>query len=130
MSHSVLVVDDSILMRTALKRTIEMSDLDMSDFYEAANGQEALDLLSSNTVDLIFTDLNMPVMDGIELTHRLKASKEYAGIPIIVISTESSKTQIDNLKAEGIDDFLHKPFTPEQFKAVIKRNLPICNKTN
>lgn len=128
MSHSILIVDDSILMRTALRRTIENSDLGTVQIFEAENGQEALDFLSSNTVDLILTDLNMPVMDGIEFTHRIKASDEHCDIPIIVITTESSTVQLDNLKAEGIDDFLHKPFTPEQFQTVITRNLNACIK--
>ena len=130
MSYSVLIADDSILMRTVLKKNIENCDLGLDQIFEVENGQQALDFLSSNTVDLILTDLNMPVMDGIEFTHRLKASNEHCNIPIIVITAESSTSQIDNLKAEGIDDFLHKPFTPEEFKAVLTRNLPASVKTN
>lgn len=130
MAHSVLIIDDSILMRTALKRTIENSDVGLDQIFEVENGQQALDFLSSNTVGLILTDLNMPVMDGIELIHRLKASNEYCDIPVIVITTESSTSQIENLKAEGIDDFLNKPFTSEEFKTVITRNLNALAKTN
>ena len=130
MSHSVLIVDDSALMRAALKRAIDMGDVGLEQTFEASNGQEALDFLSSNTVDLILTDLNMPVMDGIELVHRLKASEEYRSIPVIVITTESSTVQIEDLKAKGIDDYLRKPFTPEEFRTVISRNLGVCNKTN
>lgn len=107
-----------------------MVDVDLEQTFEVSNGQEALDFLSSNTVDLILTDLNMPVMDGIELVHRLKASEEYRSIPVIVITTESSTVQIEDLKAEGIDDYLRKPFTPEEFRTVISRNLGLCNKTN
>lgn len=130
MSHSVLIVDDSILMRAALKKNIENCDVGLDQIFEAENGQQALDFLSSNTVDLILTDINMPVMDGIEFTHRLKASNEYCSIPIIVITTEPSTVHIDNLKAEGIDDYLRKPFTPEEFRTVISRNMGLCNKTN
>ncbi len=130
MSHSVLIVDDSILMRAALKRTIDMVDVDLEQTFEAANGQEALDFLSSNSVDLILTDLNMPVMGGIELVHRLKESEEYRSIPVIVITTEPSMVHIEGLKAEDVDDYLRKPFTPEEFRTVISRNLGLCNKTN
>jgi len=130
MSHSVLVVDDSVLMRAALKRTIEMVDVGLDDIYEAANGQEALDFLAENTVDMILTDLNMPVMGGIELVGNLKASDDLSGIPVIVITTESSTVRIEDLQAEGIDDYLHKPFTPEEFRAVITRNLGVCNESN
>ncbi len=130
MSKSVLIVDDSVLMRAALKRTIEMVDVGLDQTFEAANGQEALDFLSSNSVDIIFTDLNMPVMGGIELVHRLKESEDYSAIPVIVITTESSTVRIEDLQAEGIDDYLHKPFTPEEFRSVITRNLGVCNESN
>lgn len=117
-------------MRAALKRTIEMVDLGLDPISEAANGQEALDFLSSNTVDLILTDLNMPVMGGIELVRRLKESKDYSTIPVIVITTESSTVRIEDLQADGIDDYLHKPFTPEEFRTVITKNLGVCNESN
>jgi two-component system chemotaxis response regulator CheY len=130
MSHSVLIVDDSVLMRAALKRTIGMIDVGLDELHEAENGQEALDFLSSNTVDLILTDLNMPVMGGIELVHRLKESKDLSSIPVIVITTESSTVRIEDLQEEGIDDYLHKPFTPEEFRTVITRNLGVCNESN
>ena len=130
MSHNVLIVDDSVLMRAALKRTIGMIDVGLDQIFEAANGQEALDSLSSNPVDLILTDLNMPVMDGIELIRRLKGSNEYSGIPVIVITTESSTVQIEELRAEGVGDHLRKPFTSEEFRAVITRNLGLCDKSS
>ena len=127
MSHHILIVDDSILMRTALKRTIDMVGIETASISEASNGIEALEVLDSNPVDLILTDLNMPEMNGVELIHCLKEKSEYANIPIIVITTESSTIRIEDLLAEGIQDYLHKPFTPEEFREIITRSLGICS---
>jgi two-component system chemotaxis response regulator CheY len=127
MAHHILIVDDSILMRTALKRTIDMVGIDTESISEASNGIEALEVLNSKPIDLILTDLNMPEMDGIELVHRLKENSEYASIPVIVITTESSTVRIEDLQAEGIQDYLHKPFTPEEFRETITRSLGVCS---
>lgn len=126
MSHHILIVDDSILMRAALKRTIEMVGIDTASISEAGNGHEALEILKNNSVDLILTDLNMPEMNGFDLVKAIKGSSEYQDIPVIVITTESSVIRIEDLQAEGIKDYLHKPFTPEQFRDTITTSLGIC----
>ena len=126
MSHHILIVDDSILMRTALKRTIDMVGIETASITEAGNGKEAIEALGNNPVDLILTDLNMPEMNGFELIQCLKESTEYANIPVIVITTESSDVRIENLQETGIQDYLHKPFTPEEFREIITRSLGIC----
>jgi len=113
-------------MRTALKRTIDMVGIEIASITEAGNGKEALEVLENNPVDLILTDLNMPEMNGVELVHFLKESSEYANIPVIVITTESSTVRIEDLQAAGIRDYLHKPFTPEEFRETITRSLGIC----
>ncbi len=127
MSHNILIVDDSILMRTALKRTIDMVGIDSASISEASNGIEALEVLDSKPIDLILTDLNMPEMNGVELVHCLKEKSEYANIPVIVITTESGTTRIEDLQAKGIQDYLHKPFTPEEFREIITKSLGICS---
>ena len=126
MSHHILIVDDSILMRTALKRTIDMVGIETASILEAGNGIEALEVLENKPVDLILTDLNMPEMNGVELVHCLKEKSEYASIPVIVITTESNAIRIEDLQSEGIKDYLHKPFTPEEFREIITRSLGIC----
>ena len=125
MSFRILVVDDSILMRTALKRTIEMADVGVDEILEAGNGQEALDLLAENKADMIFTDLNMPVMSGFDFVQKIKQSQELSGIPVVVITTESSTVRIEDLQDSGVADYLHKPFTPEQFRDVITKNITV-----
>ncbi len=127
MSYNILIVDDSLLARIAVKRIIDMVDLEPAKLFEAGTGKEALEVIVSNHVDIILADLNMPEMTGIELVHHLHESAEYSGIPVVVISTESSTTRIDELRAEGIVDYLHKPFTPEEFRSVIVKNLEVCH---
>jgi two-component system chemotaxis response regulator CheY len=126
MAHHILIVDDSVLMRTALKRTIDMVGIETESISEAGNGLEALAVLESKPIDLILTDLNMPEMNGVELVHCLKEKPEYANIPVIVITTESNVLRIEDLQAEGIQDYLHKPFTPEEFRETITRSLGVC----
>jgi two-component system chemotaxis response regulator CheY len=126
MAHHILIVDDSVLMRTALKRTIDMVGIETESISEAGNGLEALAVLESKPIDLILTDLNMPEMNGVELVHCLKEKPEYANIPVIVITTESNVLRIEDLQAQGIKDYLHKPFTPEEFRETITRSLGVC----
>ena len=85
---------------------------------EAANGQEGLDLLAENWVDVVFADINMPVMGGEEMINRIRANPIWADLPIVVISTEGSKTRIESLRAKGTE-FVHKPFAPEAVRDIV-----------
>lgn len=119
---SILVVDDSATMRSMIQRIIRISGLPVENFYEAGNGQEALAILKENRVDLMLVDLNMPVMNGMELIQAVRGKIEFAEMPIVVVSTESSATRIADLAALGLG-FVHKPFTPEQVRQVILKAL-------
>lgn len=123
MAHNILIVDDSALTRIAIKRVLEMVDLDIDLIFEAENGFKALDTLDQNKIDLVLADLNMPQMGGVELIKKMKEQENFANIPVIVVSTESSVTRIKELLAQGIKDYLHKPFTPEEFRTLLARNL-------
>jgi two-component system chemotaxis response regulator CheY len=123
MPHNVLIVDDSALTRIAIKRVLEMVELDVDRIFEAENGAKALDTLDQNKIDLVLADLNMPQMGGVELIKKMKEQESFANIPVIVVSTESSVTRIKELLAQGIKDYLHKPFTPEEFRTLLARNL-------
>lgn len=125
MAYNVLIVDDSVLTRAAIKRIIDMVDLDVGDVFEAENGIEAFKMLENNNIDVVLADLNMPEMGGVELVHKMKSEDSYSDIPVIVVSTESSVTRIKELLGEGIKDFLHKPFTPEEFRVTLSKNLEV-----
>lgn len=114
----MLIVDDSATMRVMVKRTLQMCGLAISNYHEAENGKEGLDILDREWIDLIFLDINMPVMNGLEMIERLKDMPEHTGTPIIVISTESSQTRIEEIQEKGVR-FIHKPFKPEDVRKVM-----------
>jgi len=120
MAWNILIVDDSSLTRKRIRRIIEMADIDVGQFIEADNGSNALKILEESDVDLVLTDLNMPEMSGDEMVLQMKNSDATKEIPVVVISTESKTSRIKDLLAEGVKDYLHKPFTPEEFKEMIQ----------
>ena len=127
MANNILIVDDSALTRTAIKRIIDMIDVDIGRVFEADNGVQAFEVLNLEHVDLVLADLNMPQMGGLEMVNRMKETPDYTDIPVVVISTESSMTRVKELLAKGIKDYLHKPFTPEEFRSILAKNLGVCN---
>jgi len=100
-------------------RTLEMSGLALGRVAEAANGREGLEVLDREWIDVLFGDINMPVMGGIEMIDAVRARPELANLPIVVISTESSQTRIEEVRRKGVR-FVHKPFTPECVREVIQ----------
>lgn len=122
MAINVLVTDDSGVMRSMIIKSMGMCGMQLGEVYQAANGQEGLAQLAGNWIDLVFVDINMPVMNGEEMINRMKAEDATADIPIIVISTEGSRTRIEELAKQGAK-FLHKPFTPERLKEVVAETI-------
>lgn len=123
MAMNILVVDDSSLTRKAIKRIIDMLDLDVGQIIEAENGAKALEVFSEIKIDLVLADLNMPEMGGIEMIYHMRGNETTKSIPVVVVSTESSTTRIEGLLANGAKAYLHKPFTPEDFKEVITQTV-------
>lgn len=98
-----------------------MVDLEVDDFFEAGNGKEALNTLNqTENVDLVLADLNMPEMGGAEMIQKMKSVNAMKSIPVVVVSTESRTERIKELLSEGVKDYLHKPFTPEEFRDIIQ----------
>lgn len=119
MAYNILVVDDSETVRAVIGKAIAMAGIPVTDLLTAVNGQEALDVLAKQWVDLVFADINMPVMGGVELVRRMKADEAMKEIPVIIVSTEGSATRIKGLLDSGVRAFLRKPFTPESLKTVV-----------
>lgn len=111
MGLTVLLVDDSGVMRKLISRALRQAGLDISTTVEAANGQEGLDALGANHVDVVLCDWNMPVMDGI--TFVKEARPDYA-VPIIMLTTESGDDKMAAAVEAGADGYITKPFTPEK----------------
>jgi two-component system, chemotaxis family, chemotaxis protein CheY len=119
MAYNILVVDDSETVRAVIAKAIGMSGVEVKTLMTAGNGQEALAILDKEWVDLVFADINMPVMGGVEMVKRMKADDGMKGIPVVIVSTEGSATRINGLMESGVRAFLRKPFTPESLKTTI-----------
>lgn len=126
MAINILIVDDSTTMRSMVARTLEMTGIPVGTLYQAANGREGLDLLDREWIDVVFVDINMPVMGGMEMIDAIRARPDGASLPIIVISTESSQTRIEEVQRKGVR-FVHKPFTPECVREVMHDLTGIVN---
>lgn len=123
MAYTIMVVDDSETIRAVLQRTLAMTKLPIEQIIEAIHGKDALSKLADNWVDIIFTDINMPEMDGISLIDEMNKNPEYKDIPVVVVSTEGSTTRIEELRKKGIKGYLRKPFTPESIRDIILETL-------
>lgn len=115
---NVLIVDDCSVMRLMMKRTLKLSDIAVGQVFEAADGEEALRYVDTETIDLILLDLYMPVMDGMEVLDTLRNRSVSKNIPILIVSTESNSSMIEQIEKLGMA-FIHKPFTPETLREEI-----------
>lgn len=118
MSYNILLVDDSEIIRAIITKTLKIANIPFKQLFEAGNGKEALDILDSNWIDLVFADINMPVMNGFEMLDKMAENSMLKAIPVVIISTEGSQTRMEQLIAKGVKAYLRKPFTPEQLKKV------------
>jgi two-component system chemotaxis response regulator CheY len=119
-----LIVDDSSVMRKIVERSLRQAGLDPLVVYEASSGTEGLDVLKVKQVDLILSDINMPSMDGLEFLRQLRAQNLAPGVPVVMITTESSEEHVKQAILAGAQGYIRKPFTAEQVK---ERVLPLLN---
>jgi two-component system chemotaxis response regulator CheY len=123
MAYSVLIVDDSPVMRTFIRRVLALSGFEIGECFDAGNGLEALAQLSGHPVDVILTDINMPVMNGEELLLRLSADGTLKTTPALVISTDATNERIVRMIELGAWGYISKPFTPETLRDELERVL-------
>ena len=121
----VLIIDDSSVMRKIIQRNIQQSGLLVDEFVEAGDGREGLEKATSNNIDLILCDWNMPNMTGIDFVKALRSSGQKNNIPIVMVTTEGGETKIEEAKKSGANGYLTKPFTPEQLKSKLGNFLPV-----
>jgi len=121
MALNILIVDDSQVVRGMIAKTLSLAGVPINEIHQAANGREALQILKDHWIDLVLSDINMPVVDGLEMIAQMKRDEVLKTIPIIVVSTEGSTTRMEQLKAQGIHAYIRKPFTPEQIRTVVDK---------
>ncbi len=122
---SVLIVDDSPVMRSFIRRVLALSGLPTRQVNEASDGASALTVLGNTEVDLVLSDINMPGMNGSELMQRINADPKLSNIPVIVVSTDSSRQRMDAMLSMGARGYVQKPFHPEGLRAEIERVLEL-----
>ncbi len=119
MSYRVLIVDDSAILRLSIKRAVLQTGVKEDDVFQAGNGQEALEALAKQSVDLVLLDLNMPVMNGHEFVKACSQHPTLKNQAIVVVTTEGNQKRIQEIKALGVRGVLRKPFEPEDLRQYV-----------
>jgi DNA-binding response OmpR family regulator len=116
----ILVVDDDKTTRKLLNLFLKAKGYEV---VTAENGLDALEKLGTESINLVVTDMNMPYMDGIELTKNLRSDDNWKNIPIVMVTTEADEDERKKAVEAGVDDYLVKPANAEQITDSIKRIL-------
>ena len=121
MSRAALVVDDSTTMQEMVSFTLGKAGFAVT---RAGNGQEALGRLQGAKFDLIITDLNMPVMDGITFIKNLRTLAPFKFTPVLMLTTEGGEERKQQGRAAGATGWLTKPFDPDKLLTIVKKVVP------
>ncbi|BDM62865.1 Fis family transcriptional regulator [Shewanella sp. NFH-SH190041] len=116
----ILAVDDSASMRQMVGFTLKTAGFDVT---EASNGDEALKVAQQGQYDLVISDVNMPVMDGITLIRNLRTLPTYKFTPLLMLTTESGGEKKQEGRAAGATGWIVKPFNPDQLLATVRKVL-------
>jgi two-component system chemotaxis response regulator CheY len=116
--QTILTVDDSRTMRNMLRITLEESGFRV---LQAADGVLGLEALDAETPDVIVTDINMPNLDGFGFIEAVRAKSRYAGVPILVLTTESDRSLKDRARSAGATGWITKPFEQNRLIDVVRR---------
>lgn len=112
---NILIVEDNLVIRKVIEKTIHICGLDDGSIFEADNGKEGLSIMDQNQIDLMLIDINMPVMDGMQMLREVREREDAQDIPILIVSAESNQDRIEEIDRLGAE-FVHKPFTPEMLR--------------
>lgn len=118
MAYNFMVVDDSSTTRTIIKKILGLSGLEIGEIIEAENGSDALAKMQDSWIDLVFADINMPGMNGIEMVKKMSENGMLKSLPVVIVSSDGSETRIEELMSEGVRAYLRKPFSPETIKEI------------
>jgi len=116
----VLIVDDSPIMRAVLRKSLGLSGLALGTVHEASDGVEALRVLGSANIGVVFADIHMPNMGGVELVEKMYAEEPLRRVPVVVVSSDASAAHNERLLNCNVKGVLKKPFRPEQIRAVLR----------
>lgn len=120
MAFTILIVDDSAVVRAVISKSLALSDASISEVHKASDGKRALEILKNTWIDLVVTDINMPIMDGVTMIQKMREDKILSEIPVVVVSTEGSVERQEELAEMGVRGFIRKPFTPERLSEMVQ----------
>jgi two-component system, chemotaxis family, chemotaxis protein CheY len=121
MGKRILTIDDSKTMRDMLMLTLSGQGFDV---LQAVDGQDGIDVLEKEDVDVVITDINMPKLDGYGVIEHVRKKPEYDALPILVLTTESDKAKKERARDLGATGFIVKPFNPASLVDVIRKVSP------
>jgi two-component system chemotaxis response regulator CheY len=121
---TLLVVDDSAMMRAMIKRVAQLTGVPIANVLEAANGVEALKMLEAHAIDVLFTDINMPEMSGTELLREVEKHPEWSRIIRVIVSTDGSQARREEVASLHAHAYVEKPFRPEVMRDVLAQVAP------
>jgi two-component system chemotaxis response regulator CheY len=121
---TLLVVDDSAMMRAMIKRVAQLTGVPIANVLEAANGLEALRMLEAHAIDVLFTDINMPEMYGTELLREVEKHPEWSRIIRVIVSTDGSQARREEVASLHAHAYVEKPFRPEVMRDVLAQVAP------
>jgi two-component system, chemotaxis family, chemotaxis protein CheY len=119
MNYRILIVDDSPLLRATARRAVLQAGVAAERVREAANGKEALDVLSREAVDVVLLDINMPVMDGYQFVEAKAKLPALAGVKVALVTTEGNRKRLERMTQLGVTHYLRKPFEPEELRSLV-----------
>ena len=125
MCSNVLIVDDSAFARSFIIRALDICGLENAEYKEAENGEEALKILESGNIDLIFTDLNMPDMTGEGLLKKIKSDPSYIDLPVVVITSLKNAAKEKKLLLNGAIAVLGKPISIDELNKFVKEKMEL-----
>ena len=125
MALNIMIVDDSPVMRSFIRKVVGLTGLEVGNYFEAGDGEDALKSLGEHWVDLVLTDINMPHMNGEEFVRRMESDELLRTIPVIVVSTDSSRSRVQQMLALGARGYVSKPFLPEALRDEVEKVLGV-----
>ncbi|ABW66690.1 response regulator [Desulfosudis oleivorans] len=121
MEQTIMIVDDSTSVRKMVAFTLENAGYAV---VEAENGRDALEKINGSPIHMFIVDLNMPYVDGLELTRSVRAMDRFRFTPIVMLTTESMEAKKQEGRAAGATGWITKPFKPDQLVGVVKKVMP------
>jgi two-component system chemotaxis response regulator CheY len=121
---NVLLIDDSVVIRKMLRRVLGDPALGINEIFEAGDGSQALCVLKDSPIQVVFCDVNMPVMGGLEFLECVRDNAEWSSIPVLMVTTEGGQESVVRAVQLGAKGYIRKPFTPDE----VKQKLAECVK--